>query len=305
VRPAWLLLIALSACSTTEEPRGDLGGDRDDLGGDPDTGFAELALCLAPDDCALGLECAELGVNSYCLRPCGGGCGDGWRCDETGYCLRAAVYFEPCGRFDACSGDAFCGARAPGAPARCVPICDVGDLAGKTSVVTCPPLPAGFTAGAVRCAPGVYPGTNASMCVADVAIGERCDELALRCNPARDRADGDDVLEEATDGGPDPGAPSCLQLGTTTVCARVCTLDGGTSTSPCDCPAGDVLCADPVDPGLDWACVHWSPLAADLGACAPVEDCTSDAGVCADNSASGLDACTASAYEEISGSVCD
>src|SRR4051794_29116497 len=97
-------------------------------------GFPELAICAAPEQCDTGLDCVASGPTSYCLQPCDTEtpCHDGMRCDDDGYCLNAADYFQPCGRLDICADDALCDTASLTAPARCVPICAVGDLVGKS-----------------------------------------------------------------------------------------------------------------------------------------------------------------------------
>jgi hypothetical protein len=290
-----VLLVALSCCDSD----GDAGASD---GPDPER-FPEFGVCARLEQCAPGLECHALGTASYCLRPCSVAvpCPADLRCDDTGYCLRAAAYFAPCGRLDACSNDALCDSQSLTATPRCVPICDVGDLVGKSAVAACPALPAEISAGPVRCQAGARDGTTASFCVAEVAIGETCDEMALRCNPEGARADTD--ASTAVAGAPEPGAPRCLPVFGSSICARVCTTDGGATTSPCGCPGSDALCADPSDPGLAWECVHWTELATGLGACAPVESCASGS-ECDDNTASGFVACVTSPYDSPSGSIC-
>ncbi len=293
-------------------PAGDeqeTGGDAVPAGNDPDPGtytgtplIVEYGLCFA-SECASGLECVSWGVSSYCLKPCSGDtCAATQRCAD-GYCLQKAGYYEICARFDACAADAYCHELAQVAPTRCVPVCDPGDLAGFSAVPSCPALPASLNTGAPSCTANMLASSTAKLCTAEAAVVERCDQLALRCNDGDQRPDTDPALEAASASAPDPGALRCLAAGAESICARVCSIDGGASTSPCACPAADPLCDDPSDQGLAWQCLHWTGLATDLRACAMIEVCTNNT-TCADNITSGLTACKASPYDGISGQVC-
>ncbi len=284
---------------TTDTDPGPGGDPSSDPGPvtDPDPGtIGEFAECLDTSQCVAGLECTPWGLlgRLYCMQPCSGDtCGTGRRCTD-GYCTKVLTYYQPPDPFSGCSADALPYKRAPAGMTHCAPICDVGNLVGYQAVPdapACPALPASIRGSAPTCTTVDVDGHTAGLCVSEVAIGEICDQGSLRCNLDGARAD-TDPAHEATAADPydDPGAPSCLPAPDVGArCLRVCSVDGGATTSPCACPAGD-LCTDPAD-GLAWQCHGWSRLASSLRACVPVEDCTGDATVCADNTASGLLTC--------------
>ncbi len=307
----WLYVL-LASCNA---PRSRGGTTVPPTDTDPTPGIAEFGRCdgLPPDSCADGLTCMPVGTRSFCVRTCAypdGACPTQSRCIPQpegfsyadGFCANVRSHYATCGGpLETCTQDALC-ASASLAPARCVPICDVGDLGSDYAAVdSCPPLPNNLTATSPGCVASALASTTASFCSAEVPIGAPCDGLALACSSSR--ADTDLANEPTSSGAADAGAPRCLPVSGQFVCLRVCSVDGGATQSPCSCPSGDSLCDDPTDPGLAWGCVSWSGLADGLWACTPMESCTSDE-VCSDNQLSGLSHCGPSPYPQVAGNVC-
>lgn len=307
--------------STTGGARGGTtGGIANVVGTDatgPPTHLAEQASCepLVADMCDTGLLCLSLGSRAYCVRPCtlpgGETCDASQVCvinpqssdASAGYCSAAVPHYDVCNDLHACGRNALCLANATAAATRCVPICEVGTLAGHTAVTQCPPLPAGLGGQATACVLSTVGSVNASLCVADVMVGALCDQAALRCNVGGTRPSTGPGTVPLYAGGPSAGALSCLPHGSLSTCMRVCSTDGGTTQASCLCPTTDAACTDPHDAGVGWACVGWSGLAAALTACAPSERCD-EARVCDDNMQTGLTHCGPTPYTSGSALLC-
>ena len=284
------------------------GTDNDPPDTDPDPGvIPEYGLCATTADCLPGLQCVE-GAKSYCMKPCvvAGDCGAGRIC-PSGYCENEVHYYEALpDQFSDCGVDAILMKNVAIGPDHCAPICDVGDLPGYQAVLgapACPPLPSWLHGSAPTCRPVTYANHAFSVCVTEVDLGEVCDQGALSCNylGSRDIESDTDPTHEATPNNPDPGAPACLPDPSDpngSRCLRVCSIDAAATTSPCACPSTDhsadpedhSWCTDPTQ-GLVWECYTWTGISPDIFGCVPVEPCTADPTVCADNTASGLVTC--------------
>lgn len=331
-----LLASVVTGCDANREGMGGGGGNPGGQGGTGGTHGTspEFSPCtpLIANTCAPGLTCASVGVNGRCAHSCdpastsGGGCPQNRVClpqytdPSLGYCVEERGYYDTCegqSSLSGCSPDSYCLSQIPSMPDRCVPVCAIGDLTVTESVDACPALPPGFAAlgdTATQCTPITVGAAEGSLCSLEVPVGAPCDQATLRCNLDGSRPDTDPEREPSAQGELDIGALHCLPaVGGGAQCLRACRLPGaggggagGTfGTEPCGCPPDDPLCDDPSDPGLDWACVTWPPLSApEVGACQPLEDCTADATVCADNTASGLTACVDSPYSNVPGKIC-
>lgn len=295
-------------------------GDGDSgTGGSGAVGATEFGSCpeSMPGVCADGLECVRLDTSAYCVKTCT--LGSGSECDASqacgpqyldgtrGFCATKRKAYEVCTHLHTCGSDAIC--LGFFGPSRCSPICDTGTLTGATAVAACPVLPATLTSQAPTCTAISSFGSQFSICGAEVAVGEACDQAVLRCNGNDTRPDTDGGAEPATANGPDAGALRCL-LGPDggpdgePTCQRLCSVDQGVNQSPCTCPQADPACADPSDPNLGWGCEAWDGLASGLRACVWIEDCTASGSECADNTGSRFVACTPSPYSTGPSRVC-
>ena len=331
------LFLTLAACSNTPggggassgagggagSTGGGSGGSGGNAGGGGSAGSGgtsgtqgEYDTCIdgLPGQCISGFECVSFGIIARCVQVCtppSGTCTLDKLCvpqygnPTAGYCAMRREHYETCDSVDnlsACDTDAFCLSQSTAMAARCVPICDVGTFGNYTTVTPCPDLIAELGAMPTSCTPITVGTVSGSLCSSEARVSAPCDQASLHCSLDDARPD-TDVVEASAAGEPDPGALNCLPTAAGGRCMRICTVDGSTF-SPCACPPADPLCDDPVDPGMAWDCLGWDELAASVGGCVALEDCSVSPNVCADNTTSGYTACVATPYSSGPSSVC-
>lgn len=270
---------------------------------------------LVSNFCAPPMECVSMGATGRCAETCQpphGSCPGNGICvpqyddPSQGYCAERRNFYDTCESGDglsACGHNAYCASLITAQPDRCVPVCKTGTLGSYTTVPSCPALPAALGGQATECMPITIGEGQGSLCSREVEIFAECDQVSRRCNLGDEREDTAPGLEPTAPGELDPGALACLPQGPTgAFCLRVCSIDGGATEAPCECPAGDDGCTDPTDPGVAWSCVGSAHLPADVRICAQVEDCSNDAAACDNNAA--LTACLDSPFTTGPSKIC-
>lgn len=289
----WLALACAMGCSSApgsapdESPAQSTrpGADADETAADapdappqdaPGPTLAEFELCgeLYPD-CAEPYECTPLGRQSYCVRPCTDAtCPDGRRCHrELDVCLRTREAYDVCGgQRDLCPATGYCISASRAAPSRCLPVCARGTLQDQAVVEACPNLPSELSDAPAECLEQSVGTLTAGFCSVPVPLGAACDDSLLRCNLNDTRPDTAPSIEPAEPGTWDVGAPHCASTDTGYRCLRICSVDGGTSTAPCECPSDAAYCNNPDAAAGQWRCAHVPGLPQDVHACVVQQD---------------------------------
>ncbi|MFN3199314.1 MAG: hypothetical protein ACE366_13005 [Bradymonadia bacterium] len=121
------------------------------LDGNCNAPAAVCGACTGPEGCQDGLSCAPLAdgdPQSFCLAPCGAGCGDGYVCEDD-LCKPQSGRCDACG--GTCGGDTPACIAATGECAECGPDvpCDAGEVCRMDN--TCGEAPMGGCVQNVDC----------------------------------------------------------------------------------------------------------------------------------------------------------